>query len=200
MKRKSDTSSTNTSATNASQQEQIDNLLETEELEALAGNIKFCRALYESDNGKEKVIKLLNTALSEPKDEKFKVSRPRNVREQFVKTLCIEANLAIDVNRLDIHDPKIVQEIWKHNPNRKDIGDMEHANKRIYRKDPSLMANPDLPPQASVNRTKKPANLRLTPDFLESVDSHADVLSMSRTDFITTALEEKIARMNAKPK
>jgi DNA-binding XRE family transcriptional regulator len=72
---------------------------------------------------------------------------------------------------------------------------MEQDSKRIYRKDSSLLNNPDLPPQASVNRTKKPANLRLSPDFLKSVDTHAQALSMSRTEFITAALEEKIAQL-----
>jgi len=69
---------------------------------------------------------------------------------------------------------------------------MKSTGKRDYRNDPSLLPRPELTPQASANRNKKPANLRLYEEFLKEVDDAAKEVSMTRTAWIEEAIQEKL--------
>lgn len=69
---------------------------------------------------------------------------------------------------------------------------MKSHGKPDYRKDSSLLPRPELTPQASANRNKKPANLRLYEDFLQEVDVAASDVSMTRTAWIEEAIQEKL--------
>lgn len=64
-----------------------------------------------------------------------------------------------------------------------------HAKRSV-----SDMPHPELAPQASANRKKKPANLRLYEDFLKQVDAAASEIGTTRTAWIEEALTEKLAR------
>lgn len=70
--------------------------------------------------------------------------------------------------------------------------DVPLAKKRIYRTDKSSLDRPDLPPQASANRTKKPANLRLTEDYLKAVDHAANEEGLSRTEWLTNLIAKEL--------
>ncbi|MBL4584212.1 MAG: hypothetical protein JKX83_06310 [Pseudomonadales bacterium] len=69
---------------------------------------------------------------------------------------------------------------------------MQSHGKPDYRKDSSLLPRPELTPQASANRNKKPANLRLYEDFLKEVDTAASEVSKTRTAWIEEAIQEKL--------
>lgn len=69
---------------------------------------------------------------------------------------------------------------------------MQSHGKPDYRKDSSLLPRPELTPQASANRNKKPANLRLYEDFLKEVDTAACEVSKTRTAWIEEAIQEKL--------
>ena len=66
------------------------------------------------------------------------------------------------------------------------------VTKKPYRTNPDDFKRPDLPPQASINRTKKQANLRLTEQFLEKVDAAAKREGKTRTEWITQLIAEKL--------
>lgn len=82
--------------------------------------------------------------------------------------------------------------------------DMSSYSKEISKVDPQLephskrsvanMPRPDLCPQASANRKKKPANLRLYDDFLKKVDLAAKESGLTRTAWLEEAIEEKLSR------
>ena len=66
------------------------------------------------------------------------------------------------------------------------------SEKKPYRTAPEEFKRPDLPPQASINRTKKQANLRLTEEFLAEVDNAAEEAGISRTEWLTKLIAEKL--------
>lgn len=127
-----------------------------------------------------------------------------NNEQDFVQTakkLLNENNISQDFydKFLDVTSKKAVHKKGKQirggipmpNPKEGEVLMKSHG-KPDYRKDSSLLPRPELTPQASANRNKKPANLRLYEDFLQKVDIAASEVSMTRTAWIEEAIQEKL--------